>query len=152
MTTIVAPRWERIANGVLFAFFTVAGPFIGSAVFVPGSSAHGLLVSIAVVFVAIGVWGLARSPRVAVHLTDDELLIVGFFTTATIPRDAITVVLDDCTVEWTPPDHGDVRGRRSAIWLFRPAYQDDGSPFARFWRWRRDGLLQVRAWAHARAV
>jgi hypothetical protein len=62
---------------------------------------------------------------------------------------AITTVLDDAFVEWRDDDGTE---HRRQIWMLTQAWEDDGTKFAPLWRWRRAALLEVRAWAGARAV
>lgn len=147
--TITAPTWERVANIVVHAILVVTGVIVASVAWVPGSSAHGLVLVLGGGLAVAGVWLLVRAWRVAVVLTEDTLRVVGFFVTRTIPRAGITVVLDNAAVEWR-----DTAGREhtTGLWLFRPPYVDDGTVFARFWRWRRAGMVRVREWAHARSV
>jgi len=144
-----ASRWERIANLVMGAVLALMGLSSPLIFLVPGSSARVFCVVLGALFAVAGITLTVRALRVAVVLDTDELRYTGFFASTTIPRDAITTVLDDCTVEWRSPDG---RERRTALWVFRPAYVDDGTNFAPYWRWRRAGLLRVRQWAGARAV
>ncbi|ROP61163.1 hypothetical protein [Curtobacterium sp. ZW137] len=144
-----ASRWERIANLVMGAVLALMGLSSPLLFLVPGSSARVFCVALGALFAVAGITLTVRALRVAVVLDTDELRYTGFFASATIPRDAITTVLDDCTVEWRSADG---RERRTALWVFRPAYVDDGTKFAPYWRWRRAGLLRVRQWAGARAV
>lgn len=90
-----------------------------------------------------------RLPRVAVRLTEDRLEYVGFLLSWSAPRAGIDTVLDDAFVEWHD-EHG--IDHRRQIGLLTRARGDDGSKTAPLWRWRRAGLLRVRAWADARAV
>lgn len=144
-----ASRWERIANLVMGAVLALMGLSSPLLFVVPGSSARVFCVVLGGLLAIAGIVLTVRALRVAVVLDVDELRYTGFFVSTTIPKSAITTVLDDCTVEWRSPDG---RERRTALWVFRPAYVDDGTKFAPYWRWRREGLVRVREWAGARAV
>jgi len=125
------------------------GVVLASVPFVPGASARVFCFVLGAAFVVVGVVASVRLPRVAIRLTDEWLEYVGFLVSWRAPRSAITTVLDDGFVEWRDAAG---RGHRRQLWLLTPAYEDDGTVFARYWRWRRAGLLQVRAWADARAA
>jgi len=151
VTTVVRPpRLDRVLSAVAFGpvgFGT--GVAVASVAFVPGASARVFCFVLGAAFVALGIVVCLRLPRVAIRLTDESLEYVGFIASWRAPRSGITAVLDDAFVEWR--DEQDVEHRRQ-LWLLTPAYVDDGTRFARYWRWRRAGLLQVRDWAGARAV
>lgn len=150
MTAIRPPRLDRVLAFVAFCPVTIAtGIALGSVAFVPGSSARGFILVLGVACVGIGVWVTIRLPRVAVRLTDDTLRYDGFLLSWSAPRSGITTVLDDAFVEWR--DDSGTEHRRQ-IWMLTQAWEDDGTKFAPLWRWRRAALLEVRAWAGARAV
>jgi hypothetical protein len=150
VTTIRPPRFERLLTLVVFGpVFIGIGITLAAVALVPGASSRGFVVVLGVAFVAGGLWTSIRQPRVAVHLSDDRLRYSGFFVSWDAPRAGITTVLDDAFVEWRD-DHG-VEHRRQ-MWLLTRAWEDDGTKFAPLWRWRREALLQVRAWAAAHEV
>jgi len=132
-----------VATTIVFIAVALMGLASPLLLLVPGASA-GVAMAFGVVWAAIGLVVGLRSPRVGVTLTHDQLRYVGFLRTTTIPRRAITAVTDDATVEWMP-DPG--LGRSTALGIFRPAYEDDGTVFARSWVWRRQGLERVQRWA-----
>ncbi|MBT1681479.1 hypothetical protein [Curtobacterium flaccumfaciens] len=121
--------------------------------FVPGASARVFVFLLGAASIAGGTCAMARTRHVAVHLSDDTLRYSGFFLSWTAPRAGITAVLDDAFVEWRD-DHG--AEHRRQIWLLTRARararEDDGTKFAPRWRWRREALLEVRAWAAAPEV
>jgi hypothetical protein len=143
-----APRWQRVLTLVVDLIVAASGLVFLSLAWIPGASV-GFVIGIGGAFVVLGVLLAARALRVSVTLTDDTLRSVGNVVTTTIPRAGITVVLDDATVEWRTATGAE---RRTALWVFRPSSADDHSLFAAAWRWRWDGLMRVREWAHARAV
>ncbi|SFF62277.1 hypothetical protein [Curtobacterium sp. YR515] len=150
MIAIRPPRLDRVlAFVVLCPVMIGTGIALGSVAFVPGASARAFVLVLGVACVAIGVWATVRVPRVAVRLSDDALRYEGFLLSWTAPRSGITAVLDDAFVEWR--DDGGTEHRRP-IWMLTQAWEDDGTKFAPLWRWRRAALLEVRAWAGARAV
>ncbi|WIB76735.1 hypothetical protein DEJ28_13890 [Curtobacterium sp. MCPF17_002] len=145
MTTVRAPRWERIANAVVFGPVMVGtGIVLAWVTSVPESSAKGFVLVLGVALVAAGVLVAVRAPRVAVHLSEDTLRYDGFLISWEARRADITSVLDDAFVEWR--DSTGTQHRRQ-LWLLVRAWEDDGTRFARLWRWRRTGLMQVREWA-----
>lgn len=149
-TTIRQPRSDRVLNTVVFGPVAVGtGIVLASVAFVPGVSARVLCFVLGAAVVALGTVVSVRLPRVAVRLTDDRLEYVGFLLSWSAPRAGIDTVLDDAFVEWR--DERGVEHRRQ-IGLLTRAWEDDGTRFAPLWRWRREGLLRVRAWADARAV
>jgi hypothetical protein len=144
-TTIRPPKLDRVLNAIVMGpVFIGTGIAIALAATAPDASARAFLVVLGVAFVATGIWLTSRLPRLAVHLTDDELRYHGFLVSWTAPREGITAVLDDAWVEWRDPAG---RGRRRQLGLLTRAWEDDGTTFAPRWRWRREALLQVRAWA-----
>ena len=150
MTTIRPPRPDRILNLIVFGPVMIGtGVALAGVAFVPGASTRVFVVVLGAACIAGGIWATARTRHVAVHLSDDTLRYSGFFVSWTAPRAEITTVLDDAFVEWRD-DHG--AGHRRQIWLLTRAQEDDGTKFARLWRWRREALLEVRAWAAAREV
>lgn len=150
MTTIRPPRLDRVLNLIVFGpVFIGTGIAVAAVAFVPGASARVFVFVLGTVFVVSGAWVTIRLPRVAIHLSEDELRYVGFLVSWRVPRSGITTVLDDAFVEWH--DAAGTEHRRQ-LWLLTRAYRDDGTVFARYWRWRREALLQVRDWAGARAV
>ncbi|WP_420368504.1 hypothetical protein [Curtobacterium sp. L1-20] len=151
MTTVVRPpRLDRVLFVVAFGPVGIGtGIAVASVAFVPGASARVFCFVLGAAFVAVGTVVSVRLPRVGIRMTDDRLEYVGFLVSWRAPRSGIRAVLDDAFVEWR--DEHDVEHRRQ-LWVLTPAYEDDGTVFARYWRWRRAGLLQVRAWADARAV
>lgn len=150
MIAIRPPRLGRVlAFVVLCPVMIGTGIALGSVAFVPGASARAFVLVLGVAFVAIGVWATVRVPRVAVRLSDDVLRYEGFLLSWTAPRSGISAVLDDAFVEWR--DDGGTEHRRQ-IWMLTQAWEADGTKFAPLWRWRRAALLEVRAWAGARAV
>lgn len=145
MTTIRPPRLDRILNAVVFGpVFVGTGVAVAAVAFVPGASVRVVVFVLGAAFVAGGIWVTARLPRVAVHLSDDTLRYSGFLVSWEAPRSGITTVLDDAFVEWDDPSGAQ---RRRQIGMLTRAWQDDGTKFAPLWRWRREALLQVRAWA-----
>lgn len=145
MTTIRPPRLDRILNAVVFGpVFVGTGVAVAAVAFVPGASVRVFVFVLGAAFVAGGIWVTARLPRVAVHLSDDVLRYSGFLVSWEAPRSGITTVLDDAFVEWDDPSGA---RRRRQIGMLTRAWQDDGTKFAPLWRWRREALLQVRAWA-----
>lgn len=134
-----------LAVSVLFVLVGVVSLLGGSST---AGGSRVVLATMGAAFAVVGVVLVVRAPRVAVRLSDDELRYDGFLLSWSAPRRQVTTVLDDAVVEWRD-DHG-VEHRRQ-IWLLTQAWEDDGTRFARLWRWRREGLLQVRAWADARA-
>jgi len=150
VTTIRPPRLDRILNRIVFGPVMIGtGVALAGVAFVPGASARVFVFVLGVAFIAGGTWATARLRRVAVHLCDDTLRYSGFLSSWTAPRAGITAVLDDASVEWHD-DHG--AEHRRQIWLLTRAREDDGTKFAPLWRWRREALLEVRAWAAAREV
>lgn len=150
MTTIRPPRLDRILNLIVFGPVMIGtGVALASVAFVPGASARVFVFVLGVAFIAGGTWATARLRRVAVHLSDETLRYSGFLSSWTAPRAGITAVLDDAYVEWRD-DRG--VGHRRQIWLLTRAWEDDGTRFAPLWRWRREALLEVRAWAAAHEV
>lgn len=151
MTAVIRmPRLDRVLSAVVFGPVGIGtGIAVASVAFAPGASARVSCLVLGAAFAALGTVVSVRLPHVAVRLTEDRLEVVGFLLSWTAPRDGITTVLDDAFVEWHD-DHGIERRRQ--MWMLTQAWEDDGSPFARYWRWRREALLQVRAWAGARAV
>lgn len=150
MTVIRPPRWERALNAIVVGpLMIIVGGFVASVAFEPEASAKGFEFVLGSVFVALGVWCLVRARHVGVHLSEETLLYRGFMFSWSAPRADITTVLDDAFVEWR-----DARGEehRRQMWLLTQAREDDGTVFAPLWRWRREGLLQVRGWAGAPAV
>ncbi|MCJ1714620.1 hypothetical protein ACLBWP_05990 [Microbacterium sp. M1A1_1b] len=149
-TAIRAPRWQRVVTAVVLGPVLVGtGLAVGAVAFVPGASARAFVAVLGVAFVVGGVWLCIRLPRVAIRLDDDTLRYDGFLVSWTAPRAGITTVLDDCFVEWQDAAG---RQRRRQLWMLAPAYRDDGTKTAPLWRWRRQALLQVRDWAHARST
>ncbi|MBO9049592.1 hypothetical protein [Curtobacterium flaccumfaciens] len=150
MTTIRPPRLDRILSLIVFGPVMIGtGVALASVAFVPGTSAPVFVFLLSAAFIAGGTWATARTRHVAVHLSDDTLRYSGFLSSWTAPRAGITAVLDDAFVEWRD-DHG--AEHRRQIWLLTRAREDDGTKFAPLWRWRREALLEVRAWAAAREV
>ncbi|WIE74951.1 hypothetical protein [Curtobacterium sp. MCSS17_007] len=150
MTLVRAPRWERILTVVVLGPLVICtGIALLSVVFIPGSSARATVGALGALLVITGSVLSVRASRVGVRLSDDELRYDGFLVSWRAPRDGITTVLDDGSVEWRD-DRG--AGQRRQIWLLTQAWEDDGTRFAQLWRWRREGLLRVRDWAAARAV
>jgi hypothetical protein len=148
-TTIRPPRLDRVLNTVVFGPVAVGtGIVLASVAFVPGVSARVFCFVLGAAVVALGTVVSVRLPRVAVRLTEDRLEYVGFLLSWSAPRAGIDTVLDDGFVEWR--DERGVEHRRQ-IGLLTRAWEDDGTRFAPLWRWRREGLLRVRAWADARA-
>lgn len=104
VTEILPPVWYRrlwagmgilyVAMGVAFAALAYSGPFsIGGQI--------GWLV-VAVVAAALGVAWAARSRRMNVELTDDELVLHGYLFTRRIPRRSITGLAGGGSiVHWT---------------------------------------------------
>lgn len=150
MTVIRPPRLDRVLAFIVFGPVMIGtGVGVGSVVFVPGASARAFVLVLGVVLVGVGAWSTIRLPRVAVRLSDDVLRYDGFFLSWSAPRTGISAVLDDASVEWRDA-HGAEHLRQ--IWMLTQAWEDDGTTFAPLWRWRRAALLEVRAWAGARAV
>ncbi|SBN64374.1 hypothetical protein AAEP80_17010 [Curtobacterium sp. L3-7] len=150
MTTIRPPRLDRVLNLIVFGPVVIGtGIAVAAVAFVPGASARVFVFVLGAVFVVAGAWVTIRLPRVAIHLSEDELRYVGFLVSWRAPRAGITTVLDDAFVEWHDAAGA---GHRRQLWLLTAAYRDDGTVFARYWRWRREALLHVRDWAGARAV
>jgi hypothetical protein len=150
VTTIRPPRLERILNLIVFGPVMIGtGVALASVAFVPGASARVFVFVLGVAFIAGGTWATARLRRVAVHLSDKTLRYSGFLSSWTAPRAGVTAVLDDAYVEWR-----DDRGvdHRRQIWLLTRAWEDDGTRFAPLWRWRREALLEVQAWAATHGV
>ncbi|WP_267423986.1 MULTISPECIES: hypothetical protein [unclassified Curtobacterium] len=143
-TTIRPPKLDRVINVIVMGpVFIGTGVTIALAATSPDASARVFLVVLGAVFVATGIWLTSRLPRVAVHLTDDALRYDGFLVSWTLPRSGITAVLDDAWVEWRDTAG---RERRRQIGLLTRAWEDDGTKFAPYWRWRREALLRVREW------
>ncbi|MBT1606831.1 hypothetical protein [Curtobacterium flaccumfaciens] len=150
MTTIRPPRLDRTLTAVVFGPVIIGtGVTLASVAFLPGASVRVFVFILGAAFIAGGTWATARLRRVAVHLCDDTLRYSGFLSSWTAPRAGITAVLDDAFVEWRD-DHG--AEHRRQIWMLTRAWEDDGTKFAPLWRWRREALLEVRAWAAAREV
>ena len=150
MKTIRPPRLDRVLNIIVFGPVGIGtGTAVVSVAFSPGASARVFVFILGVVFAAIATWVLVRLPRLGVQLCGDTLRYHGFLISWSAPRDGITTVLDDAFVEWR--DDGGTEHRRQ-IWMLTQAWEDDGTKFAPLWRWRRAALLEVRAWAGARAV
>lgn len=150
MTTIRPPLLDRILSLIVFGPVMIGtGVALASVAFVPGTSAPVFVFLLGAAFIAGGTWATARTRHVAVHLSDDTLRYSGFLSSRTALRAGITAVLDDAFVEWRD-DHG--AEHRRQIWLLTRAREDDGTKFAPLWRWRREALLEVRAWAAAREV
>lgn len=150
MKTIRPPRLDCVLNIIVFGPVGIGtGVAVASVAFSPGVSARVFVFVLGVVFAATATWVLVRLPRVAVRLSDDVLRYEGFLLSWTAPRSGITAVLDDAFVEWRD-DCG--TGHRRQIWMLTQAWEADGTRFAPLWRWRRAALLEVRAWAGARAV
>jgi len=150
VTTIRPPRLDRILNRIVFGPVMIGtGVALASVAVVPGASAPVFVLVLGAAFIAGGIWATARTRHVAVHLSDDTLRYSGFLSSWTAPRAGITAVLDDAFVEWRD-DHG--AEHRRQIWLLTRAREDDGTKFAPRWRWRREALLEVRAWAAAPEV
>ncbi|MBF4583443.1 hypothetical protein ITJ54_12270 [Curtobacterium sp. VKM Ac-2865] len=144
-TTIRPPKLDRVLNVIVMGpVFMGTGVAIALAATSPDASARVFLAVRGAVFVATGIWLTSRLPRVSVQLLDDELRYDGFLVSWTLPREGITAVLDDAWVEWRDPAG---RERRRQIGLLTRAWEDDGTKFAPYWRWRREALLQVREWA-----
>jgi hypothetical protein len=144
-TTIRPPRLDRILFVIVFGPVWIGtGLTLVSLALDPEASARAFLVVLGAVFVMSGVWLLVRLPRVAIHLSDDTLRYDGFLVSWSVPRAGITAVIDDTYVEWRDLSGND---RRRQLGMLAPAHRDDGTKFAPYWRWRREGLLQVRAWA-----
>lgn len=147
MTTIRPPRLDRILNLIVFGpVFIGTGVALASVAFVPGASARVFVFVLGAAFIAGGIWATARMQHVAVHLSDDTLRYSGFLVSWSAPRAGITAVLDDAIVEWRDDDG--IEHRRQ-MWLLTRAWEDDGTKFAPLWRWRREALLEVRAWTAA---
>jgi hypothetical protein len=150
VTTIRAPRWQRVLSLIVFGPVDISvGVAVAAVAFVPGSSAKVFVFVLGAGLAALGLVLTVRAPRVAVHLSQDTLRYDGFLVSWEAPRAAITTVLDDAFVEWRDAAG---RERRRQIGLLTQAQQDDGTTFAPLWRWRREALLRVREWAGARAV
>lgn len=150
MTTIRPPRLDRVLNVIVFGPVIIGtGATLASVAFAPGASARVFLFVLGAACIAGGVWATARIRRVAVHLSDDTLRYSGFLVSWSASRAGITAVLDDAFVEWC--DDLGIEHRRQ-MWLLTRAREDDGTKFAPLWRWRREALLQVRAWAAAHEV
>ncbi|MET0303769.1 MAG: hypothetical protein ABW040_06940 [Microbacteriaceae bacterium] len=141
-----APRWERIATAVLYLLVGVGGAAMPLLALYPEAHAPTLFV-VGGILALIGFVVGVRAPRVGISLRDESMTYVGFLHTRTIPRDVITAVTDIATVEWRSADG---RRRVTGLGILRPAYEDDGTRFARFWRWRREALVRVREWAETR--
>lgn len=149
MTTVRPPRLDRVLYVIVFGPVWIGtGTAIALAGLSPDAASRVFLVVLGTVFVVTGVAIVVRLRRVAIHLSDDTLRYDGFLVSWSAPRAGITVVLDDTSVEWHDPSGHE---HRRQLWMLAPAYRDDGTVFARHWRWRREGLLQVRAWAAASA-
>ena len=134
-TTIRPPKLDCVLNAIVMGpVLAGTGVAIALAATAPDASARVFLVVLGAAFVATGIWLTSRLPRVAVHLADDELRYDGFLVSWTIPRAGITAVLDDAWVEWRDTAG---RDRRRQIGLLTRAWEDDGTKFARYWRWRR---------------
>ena len=151
MTILIRPpRLDRVLTAVVFGPVVIGtGIVLASVAFDPGASAQVFCFVLGAAFVALGTVVSVRLPRVAVRLTEDRLEYVGFLVSWSAPRAGIDTVLDDAFVEWHD-EHG--ADHRRQIGLLTRARDDDGAKTAPLWRWRREGLLQVRAWADARAV
>ncbi|PZF58344.1 hypothetical protein DEJ23_05650 [Curtobacterium sp. MCSS17_008] len=150
MTLIRAPRWERILTVVVLGPLTIAtGAVVAAVAFDPGTAASGFVVVLGSALVVPGTWITVRARRVGVSLSDETFRYRGFLLSWSAPRRQITAVLDDAFVEWR--DERGVEHRRQ-VWLLTQVWEDDGTKFAPLWRWRREGLLLIRAWADARAV
>jgi hypothetical protein len=146
---IRAPAWERSANtAAIGPLQIVVGAVLFGVAAVPEASARVFVAVLGVLLVGCGAWTTSRARRVAVRLGEQELRYDGYLLSWSVPRRQITTVLDDGYVEWVD-DVG--RQRRRQIGLLTKAYEDDGTKFAPYWIWRREGLLRVREWAHARA-
>ncbi|WIB25678.1 hypothetical protein [Curtobacterium sp. MCSS17_015] len=146
---IRAPRWERTANAAAVGpLQIVVGMVLIGVAFVPEASARAFVVVLGTLFVGLGLWMTVRAHRVAVRLEDQVLRYDGYVMSWSVPRSQITTVLDDGFVEWVDDDG---RQHRRQIWLLTKAWEDDGTKFAPYWIWRREGLLRVRGWAGARA-
>ncbi|MCS6562389.1 MULTISPECIES: hypothetical protein [Curtobacterium] len=146
MTVVRPPRWELVLTTSTLWILSAIGAATAAAGIVHGDV---LLVVVGSVCAVPGGWAAVRAPRVGVRLAADQLRYEGWLVGWTAPRQAITVVLDDGSVEWR--DGRGVEQRRHMAMLAQ-AWEDDGTKFAPYWRWRREGLLQVRQWAGARAV
>lgn len=126
-----------------------SGVALTSVALVPDAPARGLVLVLGVALTTIAIWISIRLPRLGVHLSGETLRYDGFLVSWSVRRDAIRTVLDDGFVEWSD-DSG--REHRRQVWMLAQAWEDDGTKFARSWRWRRAALLEVRAWAGARSV
>ena len=150
MTTIRPPRLDRVLAVIVFGpVWMGTGTAIALAGLSPDAASRVFLVVLGAALVVTGVVLVVRLRRVAIHLSDDTLRYVGFLVSWSAPRAGITAVLDDTSVEWRDAAG---HGRRRQLWVLAPAYRDDGTVFARHWRWRREGLLTVRDWSGARAT
>jgi hypothetical protein len=144
-----APAGERTTNAVALGPLPIGvGAALIGVAFVPETSARVLVAVLGVIMVVFGAWTTSRARRVAVRLGDQELRYDGYVLSWSVPRAQITTVLDDGYVEWVD-DAG--RQRRRQIGLLTKAREDDGTKFAPYWIWRREGLLRVREWASGRA-
>ncbi|MBT2503610.1 hypothetical protein [Curtobacterium sp. ISL-83] len=149
MRTIRAPRWQRRLELGVSALLTVMGIGLGLAGRSEDGGAGAVMVTVGALVGLPGIAMVLRWRGVAVRLSDTTLRYDGYLLSWQAPRDGITVVLDDATVEWR--DGSGVEHRRQ-LWLLTQAWEDDGTRFAPIWRWRREALLAVREWAGARAV
>ena len=146
MTTIRPPRWEAVPTTCSLWLLAATCTGMALAGIVEGTVLITVIGSIGAV---PSTWAAFRAPRVGVGLDADRLRYRGWVVWWTVPREAITAVLVDAFVEWR--DDSGTEHRRQ-IWMLTQAWEDDGTKFAPLWRWRRAALLEVRAWAGARAV
>lgn len=136
-----ASRFGSLFIGVLGLAILAGGIFGG----LPTAAAVALVV-VGALGVALALLLAARTGRVAVTLTADELVIGGRFSTRAIPRAAIVEITDEPRLLWRD---GQQRGRRT--WLTGLSlYRDQGRTGGMNTQMRTDlqaKLALVRAWA-----